>query len=662
MIDLSIKGFRSTWQWYPENLMFFSADVLEKGMNKSHEAKVAAIAELMVRVFLSNDRESDAARIIEQHLHGGELNDLLALFPGPTFSQHTLDGELWATSDDLSICCQTAVRNRMRLLLSADGLIPVYLEDNSSRSFLIPFSFDSSRDTDGVFDLNGNEIPEWSEYARALGITTAVKIHLYNANAIPLSGNSLMLPLQMAWWRRNKELPEYNVFRLVATGCFDSDLRLASVATVEKAQAVLTQLQDAHFFAPESLSQNPEDSNRSIHYLPLKMERTNVLERIRPTAERLAEIDLRYALKRMDPIASQVHFSNYSNWSDLAERLKNADVFDRRRYPDAYLSHTMLLSEAYRHAGQNGEAEKYNRRARDFAKQHGEKYVKLLLRLEIETLVDDTDNGKLENAVAHSEELLDTLNKYGDNDLWMRFHGSLGQAIMYGTLLKKDGFSKEKAKEHLEKAAEMAYDIGSEPDIAQDLNYIHLYHAIFEPCTDNERLAFEDALKQWRLLDERAKTDEDRGNSRRNLFFLKRSQAFAWYRKLLMDGKAPAYSIDSYFDLLFHSDQGAEDWIQCCVAKCLGALEAANGRMDKASKRFQTATNAIKPNKRYGIKGQIHLTALAQAFKSLGNEKYRKDALDLLEQSPALLDFPTTTEFRDYLLDRGPFPALSFWY
>lgn len=659
--------FRNILLNKPENLLLFPASMLRNGL-KSHmciEDRTTVMAELFTRVFLSNNISSEEAELIREHLPD-VLKDFLSPFIGQVVTQNMLDDALWSAKDEFSRCCEAAVRHRLRLLFTADGLIPVFRENGGGSAYLIPFSFkEGKKEHPGVFCLDGKEIPEWSEYAARLGITQSVELHCHAAKDLRLHGSSLMLPLLMAWWRKQKTLPSYNVFRLVATGSFDDDMSLCSVKAEEKEMAVFSQLYKPVFVLPESPSHNPKGSRT----LPVGIRPEALLGRLLPIVEPIAKIDLQYALQRLEPMRKEVYLCNYKEWDALTERLKKLEfLFDKRRNPDAYLTNLMLQSAACCHAGRTAESESLNKKARKFAKQHGDKYIKLLLRLEIENLVTETDNGRVENAVALGRQLTERLEQLQDPDLWMRFHGTLGQAIMYGTLLGAPGFSKEDAKAHLDKALDCAYQLESDPDIAQDLNYQHLFQAIFAPGSEDELDAFIDAQNQVKRLTDGAQTEEDRMNATRNLFYLKRQQALALYRALLQNGYPPDYDLDD-FTLLLHPDRGAEDWVKCCVAKCLGALEAANGRGASAKDYFQKANLAIHPEKTKEVKAQIRLAALCEAFRTLQCEEYRQEALAIIANEPNLLDgLPTSPDtritqmFKDFLDGIKPFPGKIFWY
>ncbi len=424
-------AFRNVLLNCPENLFLFPLHMMQGILSTSKimEARTTVVAELFTRLFLSNNVDSEEAGLLREYLPDIPLENFLALFISHNFTQDLLDDELWDAKDEFSSCCEAAVRQRLRLLFTADGLIPVFHKNRSGNAFLIPFSFKETQERcTGIFCLNGKEIPEWSEYATRLGITQPVKIHCHSTDNLALTGSSLMLPLLMAWWRKQNLLPAYNVFQLVATGSFDNDMKLSSVETEEKVKAVFNQLCDPVFVLPESPSHNPDASqyNRAIHTLPCGIKPEALLDRLRVIVEPISNINLQYALQRLEPMNKEVSLFNYKNWDALIKRLKKLAVFDKKRNPDAYLTNLMLQSTACCHAGRTSEAQKLNQKARAFAAQLGDEYVKLLLRLEIENLVTETDNGRVENAVALGNQLTERLEQLHNTDLWMRYHGTLG--------------------------------------------------------------------------------------------------------------------------------------------------------------------------------------------------------------------------------------------
>ena len=654
-------AFRKTWQSCPENLFGFPLDVLIDGMQTSHEAKVAVIAELFVRVFLSGNQDSREAEIINTELSNKELCTFLVQFDGQHFSEKDLQKDFWDSADEFSQCCMAAVRKRFQLLFRAEGMIPVYLGEDA---FFIPFHFSPNNEGAGnVYDLQKsiNEpgkgiIPEWSEYSRQLGITADVILHCHCKNGLQLTGNSMMLPLQLAWWRRNKALPQYNVFRLVATGAFDRDMRLVPVATEEKLRGAKEKLQDATFVYPQSSTDNKGG-------FPLKaLDRDAVLEEVRWKAESLDKLDLDYAFHRLEGMSREVRLTNYTNWPLLIERLENAAAFDRHNpeQKESYLVNMILRGEAYCHAGRTCEATKINEAAMDFAEKNG--FLRQLLILKIDRLVLYQDMEAFNDIQDIYLELREKIAAMHDNtDLLMRYYGTMGQAFAYGALINVEGFTAKEALKCFEMAIEYAENTAELPEIAHDKNYAHLYYALFEPDSFNEKEAFRDARAIIQKL-----YGQDENEAVKNLYYLKRSQALAWYRQLLLKGKLPEYHIDSDFMKLLYGPQGskATPWIRACVGKCLGAMEAANGNRENAMSLFEEATNAIEEEKEPSVLTIIHLATCAEAYRSLGMQKYLEKGKELLKQIPgndiARHSLPL---WRAYFENpTADFPGKYYWY
>ena len=686
MIDFTINSFRRTWKDYPENLFRFSRDVLQEGMGDCHEAKVSAIAELFVRVFLSGNQLSEEAKIINDELPNGELEDFMSFFTGPHYSCESLEGNLWFRNCEFSRCCLASVRKRFNGLFRADGLIPVYC---GNQAFIIPFHFDDTAPTFGVYDSRGsgnfNEcyvVQEWSHCLKKLDIPSGIILHCAGTRGISLNdftGNSLMLPVQMAWWRKQRQLPEYNIFRLFSTGAFDERLQLAPVDTKVKLKLLetTTRIMDYRFMYPESARDNV--NNRNIRILPAGITREQLLRIVRQETERMARFDLEYALHRMDALSREVRLSNYKNWEALLQRLENAAVFDKDKKvnksvePEYYLVNIMLQSEAHRHAGHTVEASRLNALAMDYAKQHGNKFLSMLLKLRIERMVDFQDQEKFEDVLNEGELLRSELSIVNDNDLWMRFYGTMGQAYAYGALSIVPGCSPELALAHFNKAIDYAEELEELADIAHDKNYRYLFYALFAPGSAEEKDAYRQAENVCNALQK-----QDAREARKNLYHLKRYQGMAWYRQLLMQQnmELQPFSIDGVFRQLLRpsnndslDDIGADDWIRACVGKYLGALETANGNVESGIRFFSNAINAIGDEKHPGIKTLIRITVCAEAYRSLvGKDNsianyYLDKARILIATLPKDASLCSLPLWKAYVEKPSTsFPGLSYWY
>lgn len=664
MVNLGSElSFRRTWQNYPENLFLFSLDILNVGLRICQEAKMSVVTELFVRAFLKGEKCPDEIKRLSEGELPGVLEQFLWKFPGPRYSPDELDCELWTASDDFSKCCQASVRRRFQRLFAADGIIPVFLDggEEASEGFLVPFEFGSDREAAGVFDLSGQEIPEWSDHARQLGISMPIRIHCHCVNGLTLSGASMMLPLQLAWWRRNHELPQYNVFRVVATGKLDAQMHLAPVETVVKAQSISEKLQDSLFLFPETPGPQPVKSAWS---LPLRCgtDLKSILRQVQRKVEALERLDPAYVLRRLAAFDHEVRLENHGDWDNQLERLRNALVFTGQKNPVGYLTVLLLLAEGHCHAGRTKEAMEYNAQARKFALNMGPDLARLAIRAEIDYLVLLQDVGKFSETVQLGEAMMPHLEELGDMDLWMRFHGTLGQAQMYGAVQGTANCVPELARRHFEEAVKYAEMLGSDEELAQDLNYLHLWFAFFRPATSEEEQAWLNAYNHNCGIGE-----QHSENHKKNLGYLKRAQVLAWYRHLLEKGCVPVkFRPDGEFKMILAENFSAP-WIKVCIAKCLGALEAARGNRGAAELWFRKMRMAIPEENHPSIVTLICAAGLAEAYHTLDDDADRRQALRLLERLEAVKDdlgeLPTTiAQYRDFLTRKGKFPAKNFWY
>ena len=671
-MDISPKNLQICASGAPENLIFFPVDVLKKGLERRPVIRAAIVAELFVRYYLSGD--SQIAGLIKTQLTHDEFACFSTWLPFDDHdnrSTNILTEELWSSEDDFSRLCQDAVRYRFQQLLQVDGMIPVSLkgqEESNNRedscAFLLPFILDEACEKHGVVDIHGKELlnhegsPEWSENLLKLKIPASVRILCNSSIGLPFEGDSMMLPVQMAWWRKQggtKGLLSYEPFSIIATGAFDENGLLKSVSVAEKANAIKNNLFEATFIYPLNNDVIPEKLKclRLTQNLP----KEKVLEHIRDYIEQNTHWPEEYALARSKSLAFEVRAWNVSNWQNMIKKIENGGGLNKYKHPKEYLLYLMFLSEAYCHFGHTNKAKEYNKKARQFATEKGEAFSLLLLRLEIEQLVLHQDEEDFDSIIALAPTLEEQLLKANDKDLWMRFHGTMGQAHAYGALAGIPTFLREKAFEHVKKAIAYAVDIKVEHDIAQDMNYMHLLYALFEPGTDEEKGAYDDADNQIRNLKDR----DDKAYGK-NLRFLVRFQALAWYRQLLRDGKPPRFERTSRLNGIIINEHQA-DWLRCTVCKYIGALEAANGNLEEARALFTKAFASIKEDETEDILNLIKLTAYAEAYRSLHDEQYLNHAKMLLPKISATVCKYTLPAWKAYIDNpNNEFPGLSYWY
>jgi len=268
----------------------------------------------------------------------------------------------------------------------------------------------------------------------------------------------------------------------------------------------------------------------------------------------------------------------------------------------------------------------------------------------VDELVDfqDLDNfDRIKQIIAAYENDIENSD---DPDLKMRYHGTLGQIHACGYLGEIEGFSKELSKKHFEQALDNAFLLNFDEDIAQDLNYIHLWYALFQPGSRDEQQAADEAFQHHcHQLQKKQKAQQ------KNMAFLKKNCAFAAYRFLLQTGLSPETDLES---LRLPSNAY---WLYAVSNKYIATIEAAKGETDKAKKDFDDALTVLNNSTSLPILCFIRMTILAEAFRSLHEEPYREQALaavDSLQEQYSL----SIEKWRNYLNGTGAFPGLQYWY
>ena len=636
----------------PENLLFCGDEVLFDAASHSDDANVRArcVAELFIRAFFSQDRKYIDR--LDRLLPNREYSCFhLRIAPHKNLHPEYFRQRLWEPQNEFSSQCLFTVTERFTLLASTDGLIPVYVKyggKEADRGFLIPFSLAEST-SPAVVDLDGRKVEDWSEYLSRMDIPAQVRLHCHCLPELHFSESSMMLPVLCAWLRREgRELPLYDPFRLVFSGAFDESGKLVPVMTREKAAELAKSFAafNYRFVIPESPGDNA--LGRGIEQIPC-LDRAAVLENIRCIVDQLEKNTFQYALERIQALHDKVHFSQYTEWEELIRSLQNNAVFDEDENPDEYLLNLMLQSQACCHCGRSQEAAELNRKAQDYAIGRGERFEKQLYRLQIEMLVILVDVENFEQIRTLTPDLEQKLYAMNDPDLLMRFHGTMGQIFAYGTLSGLTGFSKEESLRHFKLAKDKAFEIDSLQEKRQDLNYLHLWYALFCPGTPTEKRAFERAQNMLNR-------EEDQ-NYLRNYWYLTRQQTFAAYRSMLSGLKSDIPQSESLLD--FDPSRGIP-WMQALSCKYVGALHAAEGELGEARQCFDVALQ-FSPGQREPILKFIRMTILAEAWRSLKQPQHREQALATLDDLTKL--YPCQTgKWRGFLLGERDFPGLEYWY
>ena len=636
----------------PENLIFCGDEVLFEAVSGSEDADVRArcVAELFIRAFFSQDRRYIDR--LDRLLPDREFSCFHSrLAPRKNLRPEYFRERLWEPRNEFSSRCLYTVTERFELLASAEGLIPVYAKyggKEAGRGYLIPFDLAESA-APAVTDLDGRKVEDWSGYLSRMDIPAQVRLHCHCLPGLRFTESSMMLPVLCAWLRREgRELPLYDPFRLVFSGAFDESGKLVPVMTCEKAAELAKSFAafNYRFVIPESPGDNA--LGRGIEQIPC-LDRAAVLENVRCIVDQLEKTTFQYALGRIQALHDKVHFSQYTEWEELIRSLRNNAVFDEDENPDEYLLNLMLQSQACCHCGRSSEAAAINRKAQAYAQDRGERFEKQLYRLQIEMLVILVDMENFEQIRTLTPDLEKKLRAMNDPDLLMRFHGTMGQICAYGALSGLPGFSGEESLSHFRSAKDKAFELGLLQDKRQDLNYLHLWHALFRPGSQAENDAFERA--------ENMLNKEDDENYARNYWYLTRQRTFAAYRSMLSGLKPEIPRTESLLE--FDPSRGIP-WTQALSCKYVGALHAAEGQDGEARKCFDIALR-FSPGWREPILKFIRMTILAEAWRSLGLTPYREQALAASEELAEL--YPRqTAKWRGFLLGVRDFPGLEYWY
>lgn len=520
---------------------------------------------------------------------------------------------------------EAAAKRRLSRLFKVAGFIPVC---NDEGAWFLPFEFDDM--VDGIAWADGELMASWCDAARrAMAGTGAKGMRLQVRNGpefASLSGESLMLPLHLAALRQaGDQLPVYDPLRVLATGRFDAEGRLADVAVANKLKAMKAQFRDAVLFGPDAPGEVSERERR-FYPLPCGLNRDAVVREVGKGLEQkpdLVKVTARYALGRLPDMRSLVDRLNYNRWNDIVEQLRTLRKgVSARLAADTHLEFLSLFATACCHAGFTKECRECLQEAYGLARLYND--TARMLRLQIDMMVVAQDDGDIAAMRELSDGLSVNLEQYEGSkktDLLMRYHGTMFQCHSWGTLMGILGCTPDAARQHVEKAVELAFaEIRALPadasdskrdevqsNAAQDLNYRHLWHAIFMPGTEAETAAFEEAQQQQAELSE--------GSCKTNCYHLMRQRSLAIYNVWLKNGNVAEKSLR---DQLRLPKDDAEHWLVCANRRHLGALAAAAGEVAEAKICFAEGEQALPMKKIHDpVLASIRFALLVQASLSL---------------------------------------------
>lgn len=695
----SARSFKRECAVHPKNVVFYGDEVLCKVAEDASslpEARRYALAGLLARYVLSPSRLGNgyAKKLLDAWLGADAVAKFHSLCILLERREKGMDADCLFRRFGQSLlrliadADMKAIESVIRPTVSADGFIPVFSSDDA---YLLPFHFVKRQGSVAtVTDAFGTELREWSGYLGELqSIKFDVIVDVRAEDGSQLTGDSLMLPLQVAAWRREGAMhfPQYSILRLYASGSLHGG-RLGFVDTKEK-ESKVGEIDNALFVRPVNCSQDELDRRGKLHAgTPLERCRIAIAE----WAETMTVCDPSYAIKRLDEFDKRVRTAKGQDWKTVCMALENlTGGFDKELEPDSYLLGLMIRSAAACHSGETAESTRLNHEAEAFAVGRPE-YEASLLRIRIEQLVilqDIEDFDSAERLYHGVEEQLDAYAlKTGETpvvrDLRMRFHGTMGQVFSAIAVSGRAEYV-EKARMHSERAYEIALGICRDANAAkvsldeqlealshvvQDANYRVMWSALHDSASVEERAA-NARMKAERLREfDRGENHEGSTRCRTNAGYRERFRLMGWYREMLKGRSVSA--LGGHVDDAVLDDSKVEDWTRALCCKYLGALEAASGNGERAYRLFKKAGEIINEKKgkfSVGILGTIHMTVLAETFRSLRNTPYAEFAEDARRRALALLDAPENANWhkeawREYLQDPDDktYPALSYWY
>ncbi len=645
-MEKSLINLISNFKVEKYNLAFYPSESLFSfaSTNNPEAARIACIAELFARWFLN--RSGELAEMIDNLLPSGERTALGNLLDEDFLhnpSEEVLMRKFWNVDNLFSQKCLPATRQKLlEICCKTDGFIPVYIKN---QAFFVPFHLE-----DGgleIRDLSGTLLANWQpNYQRLIPENHSYTciVHCCQQDLPVFIGSSFMLPVLLAYWRK-QGLIKYNHLRLLATGAIEED-RIKAVATAEKTAAVQNCFPQAYLLFPESIrycSDKPWEvplasgmtSNALLHKLPEIIESKGLFI---PT--------LRDALIRL-PMLSAIREETYNSWDAYYERIAlYSKSLNSLLNPVEYMLCLMLKSSALCHMGRTDEALQLNRKAQQFAGKNN--MEKSLRRMEIEELVELQDKELFPEIQVLAETLQKNIEQLDDPDLLMRYYGTMGQAHCYGYLAGIAGFNCDCALNYFEKAVLYAQKNNSAGDVAQDLNYRYLWYALFEPESNEAEECFSEAYSY--II---CNLQDNRNIQTKNKNFLFRFKAFAMYRHLLTKQSIKTENFSKY-----QLPDDAYPWLKGTVCKYLGALYAAQGKITEAERMFAESIRNLSWHD--SIIQFIKMTAYAEAYRSLGKDDDRQQALQLAVD--LLKTYPSAEYWISFLLGKDEFPGLKYWY
>lgn len=621
----------------PANLCLCSDEALFNLCRRSREdAPVfgAALGEMLARWFVG-DAATDGQlslegeilrwmpdgrlpeRLLSARISEASRADVPVLLESVRSLWNSCDGETGRVIGDL-------VARRLDMLLNrTDGFVPVF-DPTDGRSVFVPFRLvPRPANTVAAMDLSGCPVEGWVSAAeRVLGREWTMSVAIHQRRDTPsLCGSSFMLPLLVAKLRREGRLPSFAPWQLLFTGSIAPDGSAMPVQTEEKVAGVRARFQKGvRLVAPSDAAF--ADETRGVDPIPSGLCGDDLLRALRRKVEALSSCGMsrNYALSRLPEFAIEMRHETYGKWDRQIARVDAMlRVLGRHSAPEQHLLLLMLKSAAYCHSGRTEEALRVNRQAQDFARENG--LVGEALRLEIEAMVDFQDSQRFDDISRVSEGLWERIRQaeLPDEkrlDLLMRYHGTMGQIQMELALLGVDDDAREESRRSVNAALAAANRLGRDGDILQDLNYLGLWFALFDPDAEE----FAEIANEAHGLCQGLESD---GERIKNEAYLARILLTADYVRWRRSGVVPA-GWEAHAEL----PRGCEDWLPATCFKMKGALLVASGRINEGRDAFRDGER-ILPFREWwqgtgddvlfagSVYAQIRLELLVQAYCSL---------------------------------------------
>lgn len=675
IIKSFLGPYRPLFQPTPKLLAIVNDPCQRRVFSQKQLARLTA--ELLCRLWM-NDQHDDLKQALGQLLSDEQCLDFLAathkLLDGPRPPgkqvKHLSERPLFAVTTAFSQDVLVQTRQWLAKLIQADGFIPVA---GDGTAYAIPFAIRPRLpDVPFVVDCQQYSPPAWNNAVAnmaALPWVSECQIVLQVPVAdLPTTGNSLQLPVLLAIWRKmDTDIPSFHPFKLIVTGAIDNGV-LASVGQVdEKYQMVQRDFRDAVFCAPED-GLPPEAASDWAPLVPGVTSTEQLKTYFRELIEHkhLAHFEAAYIHDRIPQVRDEIREGMVLCWPKMLDLLETYRHYVNKVVDtELYLELNMLYGVVLCHCGDTQRAAEVNEQTTALAAQmnHQRKFLRLNIERMVITLdmADYAETARIANSLIGPLEQIaniEPLEQLTDDDLWMRYYGTRGQLECHATVAAEPGFTAEKGKSDLEKALAFARKKAKPNDIAKDLNYLCLWHALFQPLSPSCRQHFEDtALYHEHRLDEAEKRQN-------NLNYLTFYQCLAHYRGWLSqrryDGRLadfPRLPID------------ADKWQRALHGKYFGTLAAAAGQIDRAKGSFARAA-ALLALDSPPLFQLFRITILAQAFCSLREcgdhasaNDFHQQALAALTPPAQVLQHKSVAAWQEYLADPDkPFPGIHFYF